>query len=113
MIDWSHSLPLRRQAHLLDVSRSSLYYEPVATSNGDLTLMAAIDEIHLALPFYGIRRIRDELLARGFPVGRDHVATLMCRMGIVPLWETPCARRDRRHHHLRPGSKLHWQRRPA
>ena len=86
MINRSHPLPLTHQARLLDVSRSSLYYEPVGTSDGDLSLMAAIDEIHLALPFYGIRRLRDELVARGFAVGRDHVANLMCRMGIVPLW---------------------------
>src|SRR5660398_52119 len=48
--------------------------------------MAAMDEIHLALPFYGIRRIRDELRDRGFRVGRGHVATLMRRMGIEALY---------------------------
>jgi putative transposase len=86
MIDRSHPLPLTQQARLLDLSRSSLYYEPVGTGDGDLALMAAIDEIHVALPFYGTRRIRDELLVRGFTVGRDHVATLMRQMGIAPLF---------------------------
>lgn len=86
MIDKDHPLALTRQARLLDLSRSSLYYEPVGTSDRDLALMTTIDEIHLKLPFYGSRRIKDELLDRGFFVGRDHVSTLMRRMGITPLF---------------------------
>jgi putative transposase len=35
---------------------------------------------------YGARRIRDELRDRGFPGGRQHVATLMHRMWMEPLW---------------------------
>jgi putative transposase len=48
--------------------------------------MATIDEIHLAFPFYGSRRIRDELQDCGMCVGRQHVATLMGTMGIEPLF---------------------------
>jgi len=86
MIDRSHPLPITAQAHLLDLSRSSVYYQPVGTSDCDLALMAAIDEIHTELPFYGARRMRDELRDRGFSVGREHVATLMRTMGIEPLF---------------------------
>jgi putative transposase len=86
MIDRTYPLPLTTQAHLLDLSRSSLYYQPVETSDRDLALMAAIDLVHLKLPFYGSRRIKDELRGRGFQVGRGHVATLMRKMGITPLW---------------------------
>jgi putative transposase len=85
MIDRDHRLPVTHQARLLGLSRSSVYYEPVATSERDLALMAAIDEIPTELPFYGIRRIRGELLARGFAVGRQCVATLMRRMGIAAI----------------------------
>lgn len=85
MIDRRHALPITRQARLLDLSRSSVYHEPVATSERDLKLMAAIDEIHTELPFYGIRRIRGELLDRGFAVGRDHVASLMRTMGVTAI----------------------------
>ena len=73
MIDKSHPLPITSQARLLAVSRSGVYYQPVATSDTDLAGSAAMDEIHMALPFYGIRRIRGELLSRGFDVGRQHV----------------------------------------
>jgi putative transposase len=85
MIDRGHPLPLTSQTRLLEVSRSSIYYEPVGTSDTDLALMAAMDLVHTKLPFYGIRRLRGELLGRGFDVGRQHVATLMRTMGIQAL----------------------------
>jgi putative transposase len=86
MIDRNHPVAVRRQAVLLDLSRSSVYYEPVGMSDRDLALMATIDLVHLQFPFYGSRRIKDELLGRGFVVGREHVATLMRQMGIEPLF---------------------------
>jgi putative transposase len=101
MIDKTHLLPVKTQAELLDLSRGSVYYEPVPTSDSDLALMAAMDEIHLKLPFYGIRRIRGELLARGFHVGRGHVATLMRKMGIEALY--PKRRLSKPH----PGHKVY------
>lgn len=85
MIDRDHRLPITRQARLLGLARSSVYYRPVDTSEAELKLMAAIDEIHTELPFYGIRRIRSELRDRGFVVGRGHVATLMRTMGITAI----------------------------
>jgi len=85
MIDRAHPLPVKRQASLLDLSRSTVYYEPAPTSETDLAIMAAMDEIHMKLPFFGIRRIRGELLGRGFEVGRQHVATLMRTMGMEAL----------------------------
>jgi putative transposase len=85
MIDRTHPLPVSRQARLLGLSRSSVYYEPVPVNATDLALMAAMDEVHTELPFYGIRRIRGELADRGFAVGRQHVATLMRTMGMQAL----------------------------
>lgn len=85
MIDRGHRLPIIRQARLLDLARSTVYYRPVDESEAVLKLMAAIDEVHTELPFYGARRIRDELTGRGFTVGRGHVTTLMRRMGITAI----------------------------
>ena len=86
MIDKTHALSLTRQAHLLDLCRSSLYCEPAGVSEVDLLLMAAMDELHLKLPFYGSRRLVDELRDLGFAVGRDHVSTLMRTMGMAALY---------------------------
>jgi putative transposase len=77
-----------RQCKLLALNRSSVYYRPVKVSDEDLRLMKAIDEIHLAQPFRGSRRIRDELMDRGVgaPINRKKVQRLMRQMGLVALY---------------------------
>jgi putative transposase len=89
MIDRGHGLPLSRQGELLRLSRSSLYYEPVPIRERDLELMRLIDEIHLKYPFYGSRRMRNELRDLGHEVGRGHVSTVMQKMGMRALYQKP------------------------
>jgi hypothetical protein len=59
MIDREHDLAIGRQAELLHLSRSSLYYEPRPVSSTILALMRRIDELHLNYPFAGSRMLRD------------------------------------------------------
>ena len=73
MIDPTHELPLVRQARLLDLSRSSVYYLPQPTSEADLALMRRIDELHLEHPFAGARMLRDLLRREGHRIGRKHI----------------------------------------
>jgi putative transposase len=47
MINPAHALPVRRQAELLDLSKSAVYYRSVPVSDADLALMRRIDELHL------------------------------------------------------------------
>lgn len=89
MIDRKHTLPIARQAELLGISRGAVYYLPQPVSAADLRLMRRIDELHLEHPFLGARLLRDVLNREGFAVGRKHVATLMRRMGIEPLYRKP------------------------
>lgn len=89
MIDRAHPLPLTRQSKILELSRSSLYYEAVPTCARDLELMRLIDETHLKYPFMGSRSIRDELQDMGHQVGRQHVSTLMKKMGIAAMYKKP------------------------
>lgn len=78
MIIKAHALPVKRQAQLLDISRSNVYYLPVPTSEKDLALMRAIDEVHLEYPFLGARQLRKILAREGHPrAGRLHIGTLM------------------------------------
>ena len=86
MTDKEHPLSLTRQAHLVDLSRSSLYYQPAPVSDTDLVLMAAMDAVHMKLPFYGSRRLQGELCDQGFAVGREHTSTLMRRMGMMAIY---------------------------
>jgi len=85
-MDRTHALPITRQAQLLGISRSNVYYTPVAASAEDLRQMRRIDELHLEFPFAGSRMLRDLLAQEGFSVGRKHVATLMRRMGIEAIY---------------------------
>ena len=89
MIDQTQMLSLTRQSQILELSRSSLYYRAVPVNARDLQLMKLIDEIHLKLPFYGSRRIRDELQDQGYKTGRGHVSTLMKKMGIAAIYQKP------------------------
>ena len=89
MIDRTHDLALTRQAELLTLSRSSLYYEPRPVPQADLAIMRRIDELHLAHPFAGSRMLRDLLRGEGIAIGREHVATLMKRIGIEALYRRP------------------------
>jgi putative transposase len=89
MIGPEHALPLSQQSRIVGISRSSLYYKAVPISNRDLELMRLIDEIHLKYPFYGSRRICNELRDMGHDVGRGHVSTLMQKMGIRALYQKP------------------------
>jgi putative transposase len=43
MIDRAHQLPLTRQSSILELSRSSLYYEAVPVGVRDLATMRFID----------------------------------------------------------------------
>ena len=89
MIDRSHSLPLTRQARVLGLSRSSLYYRPRPVPAADLAVMRRMDELHLDYPFAGSRMLRDLLRGEGIEIGRERVITLMRRMGIEAIYRRP------------------------
>lgn len=89
MIEKGAELPVTRQCELLQLPRSSVYYQPVPISPKELELLRLIDEIHMDSPFYGSRKVRDELWARGHRVGRGHVCRLMRKMGIEALYVKP------------------------
>ncbi len=80
---------MTRQCEILELSRSGVYYNPVPLRARELEIMRQIDEIHLLSPFYGSRNIRNDLWAKGYNIGRDHVRRLMRRMGIEALYVKP------------------------
>jgi putative transposase len=86
MIDSKHELAVLRQAELLELSRSNVYYLPRSVPQADLALMRRIDELHLNFPFAGSRMLRDLLRLEGCVVGRKHVRTLMVKIGITAIY---------------------------
>lgn len=80
------ALSIVRQCELLAISRAAYYYRPVGVSETDLACMRLMDEIYTQRPFFGARRLSDELNACGFSIGREHTAALMRRMGIEAIY---------------------------
>ena len=102
MIDTKHALPMVRQAKLLEMSRSSLYYRPQPASESDLRLMRKIDELHLEHPFAGARMLRDMLRLDGIDVGRKRVGTLMKTLSIEALYRKANTSRRNQAHRIYP-----------
>jgi len=48
--------------------------------------MRIMDEVFTKRPYFGSRRLRDELASRGHPLGRDHVRRLMRLMGLEAIY---------------------------
>ena len=74
MIDRNHDLPITRQAQLLGLSRSAVYYLPRPTSPSDLGLMRRIDELHLESPFMAARLLGRQLQRQGIQLLRPSVS---------------------------------------
>ena len=102
MIDKEHELPVVRQVQLLDLSRSSVYYQPQPISESDLQLMRRIDKLHLDYPFAGARMLRDMLRLDKIMVGRKHISTLMKQMGIEALYRKANTSRRNQAHRIYP-----------
>ena len=54
-----------------------------------LAVMHAIDRLHMAQPFMGVRMLRNQLQCDGFSVSRQHARRLMRRMVIHAIYRKP------------------------
>jgi len=89
MIDRHDKLSVSRQCQVLELPRSTAYYQPQPISDDELALMRRIDELHLEMPYAGARMLSRLLKREGKLVGRKRVATLMQRLGIHALYRKP------------------------
>jgi putative transposase len=55
---------------LLQLARSTAYYQPRPVSDTALAIMRRIDELHLQYPFAGARMLRELLRQAGYAIGR-------------------------------------------
>ena len=87
MIDIDYpKIPIQRQCKLLEVNRSSYYYEPVPESTLNLALMRLIDEQYTRTPFYGSPRMTQYLRYRGYDVNHKRVERLMRLMDLQAIY---------------------------
>ena len=61
MMKRDHKLPIKGRCELLHVSRGFAYYDAVDIKDKYQHIMHAIDRIHMELPEFGQRGIRDQL----------------------------------------------------
>lgn len=83
-------ISVRRQCELLSVARSSVNYKPVPESAEDVRARRALDELHMADPCLGSRRLVT-LLDReyGIALRRKRVQRLCREMGLAAIYCRP------------------------
>ena len=86
MIDRKHRLSVTRQCLLLDMNRSTAYYQAVGESQENLAVMRKLDELYIERPTRGSRTMKDALEDRGFLVGRHRIRRLMHLMGLSAIY---------------------------
>jgi putative transposase len=103
LLDHDHPmLSIRRQCSLLGLARSGIY-RPVRIANDDeLAIMRRLDELFLAWPFFGSRRMTAMLRAEGWVINRKRVRRLMRVMGLRALGPKPNTSRPAPGHKIYP-----------
>jgi putative transposase len=87
LIDKDHKeINLSRQAELLSISRSGIYYQPIINQR-EIEIMNAIDKIYTKCPFYGSRKIKRQLRDEyKISICRSHTQNLMRTMGLEAIY---------------------------
>lgn len=90
LVDRAHiCLSVSKQCNILNISRSSIYYQPKEASPETLALMKRMDELFMLYPFYGSRQMLNHLRREGVSVGRHRIRRLMRLMGLQAIYKRP------------------------
>ena len=95
-------LSITKQCNLLQISRSSWYYEALGESTQNLELMRRIDEQFLKTPEYGARQMARYLRRQGYWVNRKRVRRLMQKMGLMAMYQKPNTSKPHPEHKVYP-----------
>ena len=79
-------LPVKTGARLLDINRTSIYYNGTPVSQEELDCKTIIDRLHTDNPAWGARQMSSQLKMRGHKVGRRKARRYMTEMGINPIY---------------------------
>ena len=79
----------RTQCRLLGINWSTMYYKPAEISSRDLEMMNILDCQFTKTPFYGVLKMTEILRSKQFIVGKDHVRTLLRKMGLKAVYAKP------------------------
>lgn len=79
-------IPVSSGAKLLDINRTSVYYNGTPVSAEELECKAIIDYLHTDNPAWGARQMSAQLKLRGYNVGRRKAGRYMREMDITPIY---------------------------
>lgn len=85
-ISENEKLSVRHQCNLLEVNRSSFYYNPTGESDENLKLMQMMDKEYLNHPTHGVLQMQDFLAREGFTVNHKRIRRLLRLMGIMAIY---------------------------
>ena len=80
----SKEISLLRQCNLLDINRSSLYYQKRVNVTKD-KIKKKIVEIFEEIPIYGARKVHQQLLEYGFSVSLNSVSSYRQKLGLKAI----------------------------
>lgn len=102
-MEWDHpDFSLVLQADLLGLNRSGLYYQAAPPSPEEVQIKNRIDALYTECPFYGSRRITEQLCRDGILINRKAVQRHMQEMGIAGICPGPNLSKRNADSHIYP-----------
>lgn len=84
MIDAKHILPINKQAELLSIARSTIYYKPVENTYKK-SVLDKLKKIHDEIPCYGYIKAHRQLLEDGYSISENTVHKYRQELGIKAI----------------------------
>jgi putative transposase len=84
MIDAKHILPINKQAELLSIARSTIYYKPVENTYKK-SVLEQLKKIHDEIPCYGYIKAHRQLLEDGYSISENTVHKYRQELGIKAI----------------------------
>ena len=84
MIDAKHNLPINKQAELLSIARSTIYYKPVENTYKK-SVLEKLKKIHDEIPCYGYIKAHRQLLEDGYFISENTVHKYRKALGIKAI----------------------------
>jgi putative transposase len=82
-VSLAETYPVRVVCGVLNLPRSSFYYQPAPSAAADTLLRSALQRLAAEWPTYGYRRLTAHLHRAGFVVNSKRVRRLMAELGLL------------------------------
>jgi hypothetical protein len=90
------------QCQIIEISPSAYDYKPAPPKEKQLDIMDEIYDIYLDFPFYGSRKISEEVKLREWDVGKKQARSLMKKIGVEAIYQKPNTSKSHPEHKIYP-----------